>query len=216
MGCDSVRERSAGTFGGATTAEPLRKREPRARAKECCRRARSRVPGTSADRHAIAHMCMVGAHALQRTGDTFAGAGEPRRAAADENVPLLHRALALNDFPEVDSGLKSMWAFAGDTTRFIYQNNRTEFIEDAHKTAAQFSTSLYGSGMFGTWELETPLTYCGGNCADEAWVATCVVKTVSSDGRMRRWQWEPEAPAAAALGAWYVESVRQLGPEGRV
>ena len=38
----------------------------------------------------------------------FAGAGEPRpELAADEIVPLLHRALALNDFPEVDSGLKS-------------------------------------------------------------------------------------------------------------
>ena len=135
--------------------------------------------------------------------------------AADEIVPLLHRALALNDFPEVDSGLKSMWAFAGDTTRFIYQNNRTEFIEDAHKTAAQFSTSLYGSGMFGTWELETPLTYCGGNCADEAWVATCVVKTVSSDGRMRRWQWElRKHRRPPLLGAWYVESVGSSDRKG--
>ena len=146
----------------------------------------------------------------------FAGAGEPRpELAADEIVPLLHRALALNDFPEVDSGLKSMWAFAGDTTRFIYQNNRTEFIEDAHKTAAQFSTSLYGSGMFGTWELETPLTYCGGNCADEAWVATCVVKTVSSDGRMRRWQWElRKHRRPPLLGAWYVESVGSSDRKG--
>ena len=56
-------------------------------------------------------------------------------------------ALRQNDFPEIDSGLTSMWAFAGDTTRFVYKNNMTEFVEDAHETARTLSTSFYGAAM---------------------------------------------------------------------
>ena len=29
-----------------------------------------------------------------------------------------------------------------------------------------------------------------GNACDTSWIATHVLKTISSDGRMRRWQWE--------------------------
>ena len=49
---------------------------------------------------------------------TFQGAGRPRpHLAPDEIPPLLMHALKLNDFPEVNAGLISMWDFAGDTTR---------------------------------------------------------------------------------------------------
>jgi hypothetical protein len=98
------------------------------------------------------------------------------------------RALRLNDFPEVDSGLHSMWAFAGDATRFIYKNNETEFVEDAHATADSLPTSFYGMAMHGqSFELEGELNMVGGS--ESAWIATQVMRTISSDGRMRRWQW---------------------------
>ena len=41
-----------------------------------------------------------------------AGAGSPRPELPPAEVPaLLMRALELNDFPEFDAGLKSMWEF---------------------------------------------------------------------------------------------------------
>ena len=54
------------------------------------------------------------------------GAGVPRESLEPhEIVPLLMKALQHVDAPVVDSGLMAMWEFAGDTTRFIFQNNRT-------------------------------------------------------------------------------------------
>ena len=52
------------------------------------------------------------------------------------------KALPLNDNPEMDAGLRSMRAFAGDTTRLIFQQNETEYIESAHDTADNFPTSF--------------------------------------------------------------------------
>lgn len=94
---------------------------------------------------------------------TWLGAGRPRPSLpAAELPPLLMQALQLNDFPEIDAGLHAMWAFAGDTTRFIYKNNETEFIEDAHMTADTLPTSFYGMAMHGReWEMETELTLVG-------------------------------------------------------
>ena len=136
------------------------------------------------------------------------GAGVPRPSLAPDEVPsLLMNALRFNDFPETDAGLRAMWAFAGDTTRFLYQNNMTEFIEDAHETAESLPTSFYGMAMLGnSVELEGQMNMVGG--ADDAWIATQIVKTVASDGRMRRWQWELRKHRRPPnLGAWYVESV---------
>ena len=66
----------------------------------------------------------------------------PRPDLQPQELPeLLMTALKQNDIPKANAGLESMWAFAGDTTRFIYQNNMTEFIEDAHKTASSLPTS---------------------------------------------------------------------------
>ena len=54
------------------------------------------------------------------------GAGIPRPSLEpDEVVPLLMMALQNVDVPNANSGLASMWEFAGDTTKFIFQNNRT-------------------------------------------------------------------------------------------
>jgi len=54
------------------------------------------------------------------------GAGVPRPSLEpDEIVALLMTALQNVDVPNVDGGLASMWEFAGDTTKFIFQNNRT-------------------------------------------------------------------------------------------
>ena len=124
----------------------------------------------------------------------FEGAGLPRpELAPDELPPLLMRALCRNDFPEVDDGLRSVWTFAGDTMRFIYKNNVTEFIADAHETATSLPTSFYGTAMHGqSWEMEGSVNMVG-NDPESCWIATQIMKTVSSDGRLRRWQWGARA-----------------------
>ena len=158
----------------------------------------------------------------------FEGAGEPRPSLPPEEViPLLMRALQLNSFPEIDSGLHSMWSFAGDcvarvrcpllshrprpicagdTTRFIFGNNRTEFVESAHETADSLPTSFYGVALHGqSWELEGKLNRVGG---EDGWIATQIMRTVSSDGRVRRWQWELRKHRRPPnQGAWFVESI---------
>lgn len=133
----------------------------------------------------------------------------PSPEIAPAKIPaLLMQALMNNNFPEIDSGLRLMWAFAGDTTNFMFQNNMTEFIESAHETADQYPTSFYGMAMFGrTWELEGNINMVGGD-ESSCWIATQVMKTVSCDGRMRRWQWELRKHRRPPLmGAWYVESI---------
>lgn len=117
------------------------------------------------------------------------GAGVPRPELPPQDVPpLLMHALSNNDSPHPDAGLHSMWAFAGDTTRFVYRNNRSEFVEDAHETAASLPTSFYGTAMRGqSWEMEGSMNMVGQ--PESCWIATQIMKTVSSDGRMRRWQW---------------------------
>lgn len=154
--------------------------------------------------------------ALQGPSAAWLGAGRPRPSLpAAELPPLLMQALQLNDFPEIDAGLHAMWAFVGDSTRFIYKNNETEFIEDAHTTANTLPTSFYGMAMHGReWEMETELTLVG-NDLEAAWIATQIMRTVSSDGRMRRWQWELRRHRRPPnLGAWYVESIGSSDVKG--
>ncbi|CAM9620503.1 unnamed protein product [Heterosigma akashiwo] len=138
------------------------------------------------------------------------GAGEPRPDLNVKEVPsLLMTALNLNDFPDIDSGLKSMWAFSSQTTKFVFSNNMTDFIESAHETAEGFPTSFYGVALNGrSWEMEGDIVRVGG---DDGWIATQVMKTISSDGRMRRWQWELRMNRRPPLkGAWYVENIVYL------
>ena len=102
----------------------------------------------------------------------------------------LMKSLELNDFPDIDSGLKRTWNFSTDTLRAIFDHNMTDFISCAHKTADEFPTSFYGSALKGRgWELERPLVMVGGNTTD-CWIATHLMRTTASDGRVRRWQWE--------------------------
>lgn len=134
--------------------------------------------------------------------------GAPRPELPPAKLPgLLMRALRANDEPERDAGLRSMWEFSGDITRFVFQNNRTEFIESCHETAASMPTSFYGMAINGReWEMEGELRMVGGGA--DPWIATQVMRTTSSDGRMRRWQWELRKHRRPPnLGAWYVESV---------
>jgi hypothetical protein len=123
-------------------------------------------------------------------------------------------ALKYNDFPTVDAGLKAMWTFAGDTTRHIFEQNRTEFIEMAHETANTLPTSFYGAAMYGkSWAVETPLNQVGG---ENGWIATQVIRTISSDGRLRRWQWELRKHRRPPnLGCWYVESIGSSDRKGQ-
>lgn len=148
------------------------------------------------------------------TESDFKGAGEPRPELAPEDIPpLLMEALRFNDFPDVDAGLTSVWAFSGDTTRHIFQNNFTDFVISAHDTARDFATSFYGVAMYGnSWEMETPINRVGGQ---DGWIATQIMKTISSDGRMRRWQWElRKHRRPPSLGCWYVEDIGSSDRKG--
>ena len=81
-----------------------------------------------------------------------------------------------------------------------------EFIESCHETADEFPTSFYGVAMNGqSWTMETELNRVGG---ESGWIATQVMKTISSDGRMRRWQWElRKNKRPPCLGCWKIESI---------
>jgi len=149
------------------------------------------------------------------TESSFPGAGIPRPELTPEEIPpLLMQALELNDFPEVDSGLTSVWDFAGETTRHIFQQNMTEFIESAHDTATEMPTSFYGVAMKGkSWSMETDINRIGG---ESGWIATQVMKTISSDGRLRRWQWElRKHKRPPSLNCWYVESIGSSDRKGQ-
>lgn len=88
-----------------------------------------------------------------------------------------------------------------------------EFIESCHETAAEFPTSFYGAAMKGqSWNLETEITRVGG---EEGWIATQVMKTITSDGRLRRWQWElRKNKRPPCLGCWKVENVASSDRNG--
>lgn len=144
---------------------------------------------------------------------SFQGAGSPRPDLTPEEIPsLLMKSLELNDFPHVDAGLESMWAFAGDTTRHIFQQNMTDFIESAHKTADELPTSFYAAAMYGKeWSMETSLNFCG----KDKRIATQVMKTICSDGRLRRWQWElRENRRPPDMGCWFIESIGSSNRKG--
>ncbi|CAB9529314.1 expressed unknown protein [Seminavis robusta] len=149
------------------------------------------------------------------TSSSFQGAGTPRLELIPESIPpLLMTALRNNDIPHVDTGLAAMWEFAGGNTQHVFQNNRTDFIQSAHETANQFPTSFYGAAMYGQkWEMETPLNRVGG---DQGWIATQVMKTISSDGRLRRWQWELRKNRRPPnQGVWLVESIGSSDRKGK-
>lgn len=152
--------------------------------------------------------------AILITESDFAGAGSPRPDLLPEEIPtLLFTALTNNDFPTVDAGLRSLWNFSSDATRHIFQNNFTDFVDSAHQTASEFPTSFYGNAFHGqTWEMETELNRVGG---ESGWIATQVMKTISSDGRLRRWQWELRKQRRPPnVNCWYVESVGSSDRKG--
>eukprot|EP00548_Thalassiothrix_antarctica_P008664 CAMPEP_0194154808 /NCGR_PEP_ID=MMETSP0152-20130528/62000_1 /TAXON_ID=1049557 /ORGANISM="Thalassiothrix antarctica, Strain L6-D1" /LENGTH=205 /DNA_ID=CAMNT_0038861165 /DNA_START=247 /DNA_END=861 /DNA_ORIENTATION=+ len=145
---------------------------------------------------------------------SYTGAGVPRSSLDPEDiVPLLMTALEKNNFPESDAGLISMWEFASDTTKYIFQNNITEFIESCHETAEEFPTSFYGAAMNGqSWDMETNINRVGGK---DGWIATQIMKTISSDGRLRRWQWElRKNKRPPCLGCWKVENIASSDRNG--
>jgi len=144
----------------------------------------------------------------------FTGAGTPRSTLDPGDIPtLLMKALELNDFPEIDSGLTSMWEFSDTQTKYIFKNNITDFINSALETAETFPTSFYGVALNGqSWVMESEINRVGG---DEGWIATQVMKTVSSDDRVRRWQWVlHKNRRPPCLGCWYVESIGSSGRKG--
>jgi len=142
------------------------------------------------------------------------GAGVPRDSLGPEEiVPLIMKALQYNNFPEIDAGLVSMWEFSGDNTKAVFKSNMTEFIDSCHETADEFPTSFYGVSMNGlSWNMESEINRVGG---DNGWIATQVMKTISSDGRMRRWQWElRKNRRPPCLGCWKVENIASSDRQG--
>eukprot|EP00580_Thalassiosira_gravida_P001125 CAMPEP_0201609982 /NCGR_PEP_ID=MMETSP0492-20130828/15408_1 /ASSEMBLY_ACC=CAM_ASM_000837 /TAXON_ID=420259 /ORGANISM="Thalassiosira gravida, Strain GMp14c1" /LENGTH=238 /DNA_ID=CAMNT_0048075635 /DNA_START=228 /DNA_END=944 /DNA_ORIENTATION=- len=154
---------------------------------------------------------------IPRGTETFDGcdsAKEPSPSLKPEEiVPLIMRALQNNNKPEKDAGLTTAWEFSTDTTKWVFKHNITEFIESCHETAELFPTSFYGVSMNGrSWKLETELNRVGG---DDGWIATQVMKTMSSDGRMRRWQWElRKNKRPPCIGCWRVENIASSDRNG--
>lgn len=137
----------------------------------------------------------------------WSGASKPSPDIPPEDIPLLvMHALEFNNVPTKDAGLITVWEFAGDTLRHIFQHNMTEFIDSAHETADTMITSFYGAAMKGQgWAMETELNRVGG---EDGWIATQVMRTVCSDGRVRRWQFELRKNRRPPnMNAWYVESI---------
>ena len=92
------------------------------------------------------------------------------------------------------------------TTTNTSHHTHKEFIESCHETAEEFPTSFYGVAINGqSWNIETKVNRVGG---ESGWIATQVIKTVSSDGRLRRWQWElRKNKRPPCLGCWKIESI---------
>ena len=60
--------------------------------------------------------------------------------------------------------------------------------------------------------METEINMVGGK---DGWIATQVMKTISSDGRMRRWQWEfRKNRRPPCLGCWKVETIASSDRQG--
>ncbi|KAL7467992.1 hypothetical protein ACHAXS_008213 [Conticribra weissflogii] len=127
-------------------------------------------------------------------------------------IPAIMNALKRNDEPHKDAGLTMVWEFTTETTKYVFKNV-TEFIESCQNTAEEFPTSFYGVAMNGqSWDLETNLRRVGGT---DGWIATQIMKTISSDGRLRRWQWElRKNRRPPCLGCWNVESIRSSDRHG--
>lgn len=148
------------------------------------------------------------------------GGGAP---LTPDNIPeRVMLRLARNDLPDMDAGLRFVWGLTGETTRFIFKSNETDFVDTAHETAVQFPTSFYGAAMHGRgYALEGDPVYVGvSDQADltqreAAWIATQLVKTTSSDGRVRRWQWElRKHRRPPQRGEWYIESIGSSDKDG--
>jgi hypothetical protein len=66
--------------------------------------------------------------------------------------------------------------------------------------------------------METDLNRVGGGNSNnhDFWIATQVMRTVSTDGRLRRWQWElRKRRQPPNLNCWYVESIASSDRQGQ-
>lgn len=133
----------------------------------------------------------------------------------DEIPTLLMLALSKEniDSPKKDTGLITMWNFSGGNTQYIFEYNMTDFIISAHETAQEFPTSFYGAAMNGiSFQMEGGINRVGG---ENGWIVTQVMKTVCSDGRVRRWQWELRKNRRPPnLNCWFVESIASSDRKG--
>jgi hypothetical protein len=135
------------------------------------------------------------------------GTGLPRPELSPEDIPsLLMKGLEMNDYPNDDSGLHSLWNFSSGMLRQSFQQNLTVFIEAAHQDADHIPTSFYGMALNGnSWKVETALNRVGG---ENGYLATQIVQTISEDGRIRRWQFMLRKNRRPPfLNCWFLESI---------
>jgi hypothetical protein len=124
--------------------------------------------------------------------ESTSSAGEPRLCLKPEDIaPLLMTALSQNSNKSSSSssssssrdnnaGLISMWDFSSDITKYIFKNNITEYIDSCYETSNEFPTSFHGVALNGrSWEIETIINFVGPT--ETSWIATQIMKTVSSD-----------------------------------
>ena len=130
-------------------------------------------------------------------------------------------ALKKNNFPELDSGLAMTWGFFGDSSKYIFGHNYSDFVACAHQTADEFPTSFYGAAMHGaSYQMLGAMNFVNARSLEpldpSCWIATQVMQTRSSDGRMRRWQWElRKRRRPPGLDTWYVESIGSSDKDGK-
>lgn len=135
------------------------------------------------------------------------GTGLPRPELLPEDIPsLLMKGLEMNDYPNDDSGLHSLWNFSSGMLRQSFQQNLTVFIEAAHQDADHIPTSFFGMALNGnSWKVETALNRVGG---EKGYLATQIVQTISEDGRIRRWQFMLRKNRRPPfLNCWFLESI---------
>jgi len=66
------------------------------------------------------------------------------------------------------------------------------------------------------FEVEGGTNFVGlGSCPESSWIATQLVRTVASDGRVRRWQWEMRKHKRPPnQGSWFIESIGSSDKDG--
>ena len=131
--------------------------------------------------------------------------------APGDMVTKLFAALSHPSVHATNATLDRVWDISGESLKWIFNNDRDEFVQSARETADTYPTSFYGSTMRGkSWRLLRPFEVTA-----SGWIGTSVVETVTSDGRLRRWICEcRQRRRPPDVGTWYIESIGSSAADG--